>query len=56
MRFLHMCAVPVCLLCMHMCCVVCRGQQLVDMKAGDLYIVQYKQVQHLIHNDVAVLV
>lgn len=29
---------------------------MLDMKAGDLFIIQYKQVQHLIHSDVAVLV
>ncbi|KAG2486726.1 hypothetical protein HYH03_014653 [Edaphochlamys debaryana] len=33
-----------------------EGQQLVDMKAGDIYIIQYKLVQRLVQQDIAVLI
>ncbi len=32
------------------------GQQLVDMKAGDIYIIQYRLVQRLVQQDIAVLI
>ncbi|EFJ51271.1 hypothetical protein VOLCADRAFT_116489 [Volvox carteri f. nagariensis] len=33
-----------------------EGQQLVDMKAGDIYIIQYNLVQRLVQQDIAVLI
>lgn len=33
-----------------------RGQQLVDMKAGDIFIIRYQFVQRLVQQDIAVLV
>ncbi|GIL74505.1 hypothetical protein Vretimale_2204 [Volvox reticuliferus] len=33
-----------------------EGQQLVDMKAGDIYIIQYHHIQRLIQQDIAVLI
>ncbi|GLC35408.1 hypothetical protein PLESTB_000567800 [Pleodorina starrii] len=33
-----------------------EGQQLVDMKAGDIYIIQYHLVQRLVQQDIAVLI
>ncbi|PNH09028.1 hypothetical protein TSOC_004352 [Tetrabaena socialis] len=33
-----------------------EGVQMVDMKAGDIYIIQYKLVQRLVQQDMAVLI